>query len=55
MSLAWVYQLPGVTSTIIGVTSMDQLKENIEAYHLVLSDDVIKAIGAVIKRYPSPF
>jgi len=55
MSLAWVYQLPGVTSTIIGATSMDQLKENIEAYHLVLSDDVIKAIGAVIKRYPSPF
>ena len=27
MSLAWVYQLTGVTSTIIGATSMEQLKE----------------------------
>lgn len=55
MSLAWVYQFAGVTSTIIGATSMEQLKEDIGAYSMTLSEDVIKDIDAVIRRYPVPF
>ncbi len=55
MSLAWVYQLAGITSTIIGATSMQQLKEDISAYNLALSDEVLDSIGDVIKRYPLPF
>lgn len=55
LSLAWVYQLTGVTSTIIGATSMDQLKEDIGAYDIALSEDILEQVGAVIKRFPQPF
>lgn len=55
LSLAWVFQFPGVTTTIIGATSMQQLKENISAYDVVLSDDALKEINAVIRQYPVPF
>lgn len=55
MSLAWVYQFKGVTSTIIGATSLEQLKEDIGAYQLVLSEEILGDIGAVIKRFPVPF
>ncbi len=55
MSLAWVYQFAGVTSTIIGATSMEQLKEDIGAYQLSLSEEVINDINQVIRRYPAPF
>jgi aryl-alcohol dehydrogenase-like predicted oxidoreductase len=55
LSLAWVYQLCGVTSTIIGATSIDQLKEDIDAYKVALSPEILEQIGSVIKRYPQPF
>ncbi len=55
MSLAWVYQFNGVTSTIIGATSMEQLIEDLGAYQLQLSEDILKEIDLVIKRYPVPF
>jgi aryl-alcohol dehydrogenase-like predicted oxidoreductase len=55
LSLAWVYQLTGVTSTIIGATSMDQLKEDIDAYEIALSDDILQQVGGVIKQFPQPF
>ncbi len=55
MALAWVYQFNGVTSTIIGATSLEQLKEDIGAYHLELSEEVLNDISRVIKRYPVPF
>ena len=55
LSLAWVYQFKGVTSTIIGATSMDNLKENIHAYSLTLSDEILSDIQTAIKNYPLPF
>lgn len=55
MCLAWVFQCTGIASVIIGATSMVQLKENINAYELALSDEVISDIAAVIKNYPQPF
>jgi len=55
MSLAWVYQFNGVTSSIIGATSMEQLKEDIDAYDLTLSEDVLSEIDGVIKQFPVPF
>lgn len=55
LSLAWVYQLTGVTSTIIGATSMDQLKEDIGAYQIALSAEILEQVGGVIKRFPQPF
>lgn len=54
MSLAYVNQRPFVTSTIIGATNLDQLKENIESVDIVLTDDVVKAVEAVHKQHPNP-
>lgn len=55
MCLAWVYQLTGVTSSIIGATSMEQLKEDIDAYDIALNAEVLADINTVIKQYPQPF
>ncbi len=55
MSLAWVYQFNGVTSSIIGATSLEQLKEDIDAYNLTLSEEVLAEIDGVIKQFPVPF
>ncbi len=55
LSLAYIYQFNGVTSSIIGATSLDQLKEDIEAYNVVLTDEIMEEIDAVIKQYPVPF
>jgi aryl-alcohol dehydrogenase-like predicted oxidoreductase len=55
MSLAYINQFPGVTSSIIGATTMAQLKEDIAAYDLILSDEVINDINEVVKQYPLPF
>ncbi|MGH1427614.1 MAG: aldo/keto reductase [Arenicella sp.] len=55
LSLAWLNHLPGVTSTIIGATTMPQLKENIAAFDIELSDEVLQDVLAVIKAFPSPF
>ncbi|MCF6436819.1 aldo/keto reductase [Pseudoalteromonas sp. MMG022] len=55
MALAWVNQVDGVTSTIIGATSMAQLKENLQAFELTLDDAQQAAIGELLQRFPSPF
>ena len=55
LSLAWINQLPSVTSTIIGATTMQQLKENIAAFDIQLSDQIMDDVSAVIKEYPMPF
>ena len=54
LSLAFVNQLPFVTSNIIGATKMDQLKENINSIHVDLSDEIIKEINAVHAEIPNP-
>jgi aryl-alcohol dehydrogenase-like predicted oxidoreductase len=54
MSLAWCYSRWFVASTIIGATSLAQLKENIDAESLVLSDEVVAAIDAIHARYTNP-
>ena len=54
MSLAFVNAQPFVTSNIIGATSMEQLKENIESINLDLSDEVMEEINAIHENNPSP-
>ncbi len=54
LALAFVNQLPFVTSNIIGATKMRQLKENIESIDVDLSDEIIKEINAVHAVMPSP-
>ncbi|MCI2229871.1 aldo/keto reductase [Polaribacter sp. MSW13] len=54
MSLAFINQLPFVTSNIIGATKMSQLKENINSIYIDLSDEIIKEIEVVHKLIPNP-
>ena len=54
MSLAFINQLPFVTSNIIGATKMNQLKENIESIYVHLSDEIINEINAVHALIPNP-
>lgn len=55
LALAWVEQIDGVTSTIIGATTVDQLQENIEAFNVELSEDCLHEVEQVFKKYPAPF
>ena len=43
-----------ITSVIIGATTMEQLKTNIESVNVNLSDNVIKEINQVQTIYPNP-
>jgi aryl-alcohol dehydrogenase-like predicted oxidoreductase len=54
MSLAFINSRPFLTSNIIGATSMEQLKENIDSLELELSEEVIDAINEVHDSIPNP-
>ncbi len=55
MALAFCRQQNFVTSTIIGATTMDQLKTNIAAGQLTLNKDVLADINTVYRQYPVTF
>lgn len=55
LALAWCAQVDGVSSTIIGATSMKQLKEDIDAFAISLPESAIKDIDTIIRHYPIPF
>ncbi len=55
MALAFCYQKSFVTSTIIGATSMEQLKSNIAAKDIILSQDILDDIHEVTLKYPVPY
>ncbi len=54
LALAFVRSRWFVASTIVGATTMDQLKENLDSAKIVLSADTLKEIDAVHARYPNP-
>ena len=54
MSLKFCEIQPFVTSVIIGATTMEQLKTNIESVNLELSNEIIKEINEVQTKYPNP-
>lgn len=55
LALAWCKQVYGVTSTIIGATSLEQLKENVDAFAIDLNEEALGEINRVLKAYPAPF
>lgn len=55
LSLAWCKQVDGVSSTIIGATNMPQLEEDIAAFKMTLSEEMLTDILSVLKNYPVPF
>jgi aryl-alcohol dehydrogenase-like predicted oxidoreductase len=54
VALAWVYNRPFVTSTIIGATSVRQLEDNVKALNLQVSDDVTEMINEVYSQCRDP-
>ncbi|MGL3000935.1 NADP(H)-dependent aldo-keto reductase [Flavobacterium sp. RSSB_23] len=54
LALAFIEQQPFVTSTIIGATTMEQLKENIDTINVTLSEELLQAIDGVQAKNPDP-
>ena len=54
MSLKFCEIQPFMTSIIIGATTMEQLKTDIESVKVKLDENVIKEINEIQKVYPNP-
>jgi len=55
VALNWVIKQPGITSTIIGAKTLDQLKDNLKAVTLELTADDLKQLqeaSALTPEYP---
>lgn len=54
MALSFVISRPFLTSNIIGATTMEQLKENIDSVELRLTDEVLSGIESIHKQFTNP-
>jgi aryl-alcohol dehydrogenase-like predicted oxidoreductase len=54
MALQFVTTRPFVTSTILGATTLEQLKTDISSVHVTLAEEVLKAIDATNRVYTYP-
>ncbi len=54
MALAFVNNRPFITATIIGATTLDQLKTDIASADMTLSDTVLAEIERVHRQQPNP-
>ena len=43
-----------MSSTIIGATTLEQLKENIQAFDTQLSEEILLEIDAIHQQQPNP-
>ena len=54
LAQAFVNSRPFVTSNIIGATTMEQLKENIESIKIELSEEIMEKINLIHNNNPNP-
>ena len=54
MSLKFCELQPFVTSVIIGATTMDQLKTDIESVNVDLNEEILQEINEIQKKNPNP-
>jgi len=54
MAIKFCEMQPFLTSTIIGATTMEQLKTNIDSVNINLDKELIAKIGEIHKEYPNP-
>ncbi|BBB61212.1 oxidoreductase [Undibacterium sp. KW1] len=54
LALAWCYSRNFVASTIIGATNLTQLKENIDALDVRLSDEIMAGINRIHEELNNP-
>ena len=52
LALAWILRLPEISCAIIGATNPEQVKENVIASDVKLSDDVILEIEKILDNKP---
>jgi len=55
LALLWVDAIDGVTSSIIGATNMEQLKENLAIIDMEFTAEMAGDTLAALKENPSPF
>ena len=54
LALSWCYHNEHVASTIIGATTISQLKEDMNAYDVRLDQETMDKITQVYKQYTDP-
>jgi len=54
MSIKFCEIQPFITSVIIGATTMQQLKTNVESVNVKLNNEIINEINEIQKKYPNP-
>ncbi len=54
LAQAFVNSRPFVTSNIIGATTMEQLKENIDSININLTDEILEKINLIHNKNPNP-
>ena len=52
VALAWVLAQPGITSAVVGASSLEQLDDNLAAATLVLTPDELAALDAATALAP---
>lgn len=55
MALAFVNSRPFVASNLIGATTMEQLRSNIDSINVTLSDEIVQGIEQIRRQHPMPF
>ena len=54
LAQSFVNSRPFVTSNIIGATTMEQLKENIDSINVELTDEMMEKINLIHNNNPNP-
>ena len=54
LALAFIKQQFFVTSTIIGATNLEQLKQNIDAFDVTLSEEILQEVETIHQQQPNP-
>lgn len=54
MALAFVRQQPFVASTLLGATTLEQLKINIDSFDVVLNEEVLQGLEEIHSRFTIP-
>ncbi|CAI0826335.1 NADP(H)-dependent aldo-keto reductase [Serratia fonticola] len=54
MALAFVRRQPFVASTLLGATTLEQLKINIDSFDVVLNEEVLQALEEIHSRFTIP-
>jgi aryl-alcohol dehydrogenase-like predicted oxidoreductase len=54
LAQAFVNSRPFVTSNIIGATTMNQLKENVESINIDFTDEMMDRVNEIHNNNPNP-